>query len=450
MPPVVFYAEASYWEERYKKQVSCDFDWFYGFNALKTLLRTTLSNKKTCLHIGCGNSNVQEGMAMEHYKVLNIDISPYLIENMIKRHQHLPNLSYQVADVTSMPELPDCYFGSALDKGTLDALLCHIECEKMVDAMLSEVFRVLQYGGKFLLITLGDPAHRLKYLLKDKYQWAVQVYLLRRVPEAELLKVEGRQTPLNDTAEPITPLGPFSVNKDSLTVDFADHAEHVKHGAYFYAYLCKKKGLVLPTTKAQVVKLPDNWRVATRETVERLQQELGLSPHVLTRGRRTNQVMIPRRTCPQFLFDQREASFLMRNAMPAHTRSLEEAKDEKGSSAQEGLDNHCRLDPFPVGARLMTGQQDTLDSEHEVPEELQEADRDEPSSSLGPLRTAPAHLNNDQQYHVKDNEVSVAEKLAHESYMVCSGNSHDSKEEDKHPEHDAATSLLHKCDIAES
>ncbi len=38
---------------------------------------------------------------------------------------------------------------------------------------------------------------------------------------------------------------------------------------YFYAYACKKHGLVLPTSKDEKVTLPDSWRVATKEAVMR-------------------------------------------------------------------------------------------------------------------------------------------------------------------------------------
>lgn len=38
---------------------------------------------------------------------------------------------------------------------------------------------------------------------------------------------------------------------------------------YFYAYVCKKAPLVLPTTKGEKVRLPESWRKAAKETAER-------------------------------------------------------------------------------------------------------------------------------------------------------------------------------------
>ena len=48
-----------------------------------------------------------------------IDISEAVVSQMRELHAHIPQLSYQIGDVTSM-EFTDCSFGSALDKGASD------------------------------------------------------------------------------------------------------------------------------------------------------------------------------------------------------------------------------------------------------------------------------------------------------------------------------------------
>ena len=35
--------------------------------------------------------------------------------------------------------------------------------------------RVLQPGGTFLLVTLGEPAVRMQYIFKEQYNWTIQV-----------------------------------------------------------------------------------------------------------------------------------------------------------------------------------------------------------------------------------------------------------------------------------
>ena len=38
---------------------------------------------------------------------------------------------------------------------------------------------------------------------------------------------------------------------------------------YFYAFACKKKGLVLPTGQGEKVQMPESWKAATKEVVAR-------------------------------------------------------------------------------------------------------------------------------------------------------------------------------------
>jgi hypothetical protein len=69
------YAEASYWEARYGKEHAA-FEWFLGYTALRRLLRAFLSKRKPVLQIGCGTSNVQEGMAKAGWTVVNVSALP--------------------------------------------------------------------------------------------------------------------------------------------------------------------------------------------------------------------------------------------------------------------------------------------------------------------------------------------------------------------------------------
>ncbi|GIL65551.1 hypothetical protein Vafri_19302 [Volvox africanus] len=65
------YAEKEYWNSRYTSQ-PCEFDWFYGYNALRKIVRTFVKRNKPVLQVGCGNSNFQEGMARDGYQVVNV------------------------------------------------------------------------------------------------------------------------------------------------------------------------------------------------------------------------------------------------------------------------------------------------------------------------------------------------------------------------------------------
>jgi hypothetical protein len=53
-----------------------------------------------------------------------VDISEVVIEQMQRQHDGIPQLHYQVVDCCALPHFASGSFGSVLDKGTLDAVLC--------------------------------------------------------------------------------------------------------------------------------------------------------------------------------------------------------------------------------------------------------------------------------------------------------------------------------------
>jgi hypothetical protein len=71
LPPTVRYAEAEYWESRYQREPAV-FEWFFGHTALRRIIRVYISKKQPVLHLGCGTSNLQEGMAKSGYTVVNV------------------------------------------------------------------------------------------------------------------------------------------------------------------------------------------------------------------------------------------------------------------------------------------------------------------------------------------------------------------------------------------
>jgi len=52
--------------------------------------------------------------------------------------------------------------------------------------------RVLQPGGSFLLITLGDPTRRLPLLCDPRLPWKVSLLLLPKISAANQAYVDGK------------------------------------------------------------------------------------------------------------------------------------------------------------------------------------------------------------------------------------------------------------------
>ncbi|KAI8474181.1 MAG: complex I intermediate-associated protein 30-domain-containing protein [Monoraphidium minutum] len=228
------YGEAAYWDERYAREPIC-FDWYQGWAGLEGVIRRHLRPDEPLLHVGVGTSRLQEGLVTEggFVRVVNLDVSTVVVDQMARLHAGVAELEYAAGDVRSMPQYEDGSFGGVLDKGTLDAILCGAapaenaaaalaECCRVeprgrgaggvldkgtLDAILcgaapadnaaaalAECCRVLKPGGVFMLVTYGDPECRLGHLTAG-LPWDVQAYVLSKPDAASAAAAEGGAPP---------------------------------------------------------------------------------------------------------------------------------------------------------------------------------------------------------------------------------------------------------------
>ena len=76
------------------------------------------------LILGCGNANFSEDLYDAGYtNIWNVDISAVVIDQMKKRNLDRKKMVYEVMDVCDM-KYPDNFFDVAIDKSTIDAILC--------------------------------------------------------------------------------------------------------------------------------------------------------------------------------------------------------------------------------------------------------------------------------------------------------------------------------------
>lgn len=60
----VVYADSSYWDGRYAHRPVVHFDWFFSYKALRNLLQHAITQPTLpVLHVGCGNSDLSNGLA---------------------------------------------------------------------------------------------------------------------------------------------------------------------------------------------------------------------------------------------------------------------------------------------------------------------------------------------------------------------------------------------------
>lgn len=108
--------------------------------------------------VGCGNSKLSQQMWEAGFKdIVNIDISPAVIEQMRTKY---PHMVWEVMDATKM-SYPDGHFDVVLDKGTLDALISGKNFD-ICEEMLRDCMRVTNPEGQLIQITYGSPEGRRK------------------------------------------------------------------------------------------------------------------------------------------------------------------------------------------------------------------------------------------------------------------------------------------------
>ncbi|KAG5238425.1 EEF1A lysine methyltransferase [Salix suchowensis] len=157
--------------------------------------------------------------------IMNIDISSVAIDIMRRKYEHVHQLNYMEMDARDMSFFPDKSFDAAVDKGTLDSLMCGSDDHISSVRMLREVSRILKPGGIYMLITYGDPKVRMPHLTQSIYNWKIVLYIIPR---------PGFEKPAGSSSNPQPEPVPIS-DTGLLPADFVleDPDSH-------FIYVCKK------------------------------------------------------------------------------------------------------------------------------------------------------------------------------------------------------------------
>lgn len=74
----------------------------------------------------------------------------------------------------------DGFFDIAIDKSTIDALLCGEHSFINVAKMTKEVQRVLKQGGIYMVISYGQPENRIFHLEREHLAFDLSVYTIKK------------------------------------------------------------------------------------------------------------------------------------------------------------------------------------------------------------------------------------------------------------------------------
>jgi ubiquinone/menaquinone biosynthesis C-methylase UbiE len=181
------YGDITYWEQRYKDSEYTTFDWLENYPTLKEIIISLNIPKETgkILNLGCGNSEFSENMYDDGYhNIKNIDISQNVIKLMAERSKDRPEMTYEVMDVRDI-KYESNFFDLAIDKSTIDALLCGDDAFINVAKMIKEVQRVLKVGGYYMIISYGTPDDRLMHLKRKFEKFKIEILKIEKDFEEE-------------------------------------------------------------------------------------------------------------------------------------------------------------------------------------------------------------------------------------------------------------------------
>ena len=165
------YGKRKYWDDRYQSENQL-YDWYFDWNYVSPFVKQITENRKNnVLVLGCGNSSLSYEMAQEGFhSIYSIDISSVVIEQMKEKYKDQPNLIWETMNCASL-KYEDNFFDLCIDKGTLDAVVCHPKDTSLVSSTLKEVYRTLKPNGAFISITFGSPSRRLPFFNLVKLNW---------------------------------------------------------------------------------------------------------------------------------------------------------------------------------------------------------------------------------------------------------------------------------------
>ena len=167
------YGKSEYWDERYKAN-DTTFDWFVAFEPLRDLIQSIAKPEHKILVIGCGNSRLSPQMYDSGLQnITNVDISEVVVNQMRARYKEMDRMDWVKMDVMKL-EFPDSSFDVVIDKGTVDSLLCGSNSFHNVYQMNKNVSRVLKKGGRYLVVTYGQPDTRIDHYRRRKLHLEVE------------------------------------------------------------------------------------------------------------------------------------------------------------------------------------------------------------------------------------------------------------------------------------
>ena len=158
--PRLNFASPTFWDDRYADDPDDETEWLLAYDgALANAIESHAGASRglPLLELGCGSSPLCAQLHAAGFEdILATDVSAAAVRAAAARHS-LPGLRFEKADALALP-FADESFATVIDKGTLDAILCSDAFDVDVPRMAREVERVLRRDGRWLCVSLNQPA----------------------------------------------------------------------------------------------------------------------------------------------------------------------------------------------------------------------------------------------------------------------------------------------------
>lgn len=181
------YGSLAYWDARYEtgeigaasgKKGELSNEWFVGFNVFQAAVEPHMPRQAHVLVVGNGLSLLAEDLVRAGWRdVCAIDYSDTCTQRMRERAssaaaEEEPCVSYRTMDVTAL-QYESGAVTTVLDKATLDTMFNADDEQVAVNRMLDETHRVLAPGGKYVVVSYGEPEDRLPALQQPRFEWTL-------------------------------------------------------------------------------------------------------------------------------------------------------------------------------------------------------------------------------------------------------------------------------------
>eukprot|EP01041_Mallomonas_annulata_P006778 gene6778-13732_t len=182
------YGEAAYWDERYQRDEHDPFDWLLGYSDISNVLEELLNKDDEILMIGCGNAPfsvdiirlISQQVHVLHSNrynagyenITNIDISNVVINQQKEKY---PDIKWEVMDVHDL-KYNDESIKVVLDKSLIDTVLCYSNSTDNTTRMITEIYRVLSPGGRYITLSLHNGEDISPYFILPEFCWNVSIF----------------------------------------------------------------------------------------------------------------------------------------------------------------------------------------------------------------------------------------------------------------------------------